>query len=776
MNLLIKSRKLFLVNELFPNELIIGAVMKNILMVCAIGLFITYATGQDRSTSRTGFPLSVLYSSNRGANDSLLQGRTDTGKVYQLKEVVVTATRSEKELADVGRSVTLITEGQMRNSMYNDVSELLSQQEGLYIVGNGQNPGMLQSIFTRGAASNHTTVMIDEVRITDPSGVNNALDLSELSLAAAERIEIVRGSHSTLYGSSAIGGVVNIFTQKNKKPGLNTDVELRTGTFGNGTSTLSENVFLNYSDVTGFYVNAAINNSNIKGLDATVDTVTNPTVFKHRDKDGFDKRDVIGKVGFKNGRFDVYASYKNTSHQTDIDKGAYRDDDNYTLDFKRNLFTYGATYKISTDVSVKYFGGYSDMKRVAVDDSSVIDKMRNTDHTYFDGTWKGTTITNELQANLRLKGFEGVVGIGQYRETMTSQTYFYSRSSFGVYESKTNLDTLNLNASTKNFFTHVVFNGSLVHNDLNPIDLALGLRLNDHNAYGTNLTYTINPSLRINDYSLFYALYSTGFNAPSLYQLYAPDKYYTSSITRGNKYLKPEKSASYELGLKQSISNGISLAVAYFNTVVEDVIENVYLWDKNIGIDTLGNDRMRDDFRGDTYLNVGKQTTSGVEFTLNSTISDKLSFSGNFSVVSGKLTYDSSTIDTSQTSGNHVQVYSNGAFITKHVETLGLVRRPNIVNLSLTYLPLDRLSLRTDVRYVGSRSDIYYESKLGPYGALGTLPVADYTLVDVSAKYAFDEHLSIGTRIENVFDTRYAEINGFTTRGRGIYLSVRYVR
>ncbi|MBI4547878.1 MAG: TonB-dependent receptor [Ignavibacteriae bacterium] len=699
------------------------------------------------------------------------EDQKDTTKMYQLKEVVITATRSDKNLSDVGRSVSLITKDQLSSSIYHSVGELLSHQEGMYIVGAGQNPGMIQSIFTRGAASNQTMMMIDEVRITDPSGVNNALDLSELSFVGSDRIEIVRGSHSTLYGSSAIGGVVSIFTQKNRKPGFNTDVELRTGTFGSGTSAFSENVFLNYTDVNGLYINGEISNSNIKGLDATVDTVTNPNVFKNRDKDGFDKRDVIGKLGFKDNRFDVYASYKHTRDKTDIDKGAYRDDDNYTLDFKRNLFTYGAAYKISNDVYLKYLGGYSDMKRVAVDDSTVIDRLGSTDHTYFDGTWKGSISTNEIQTNLRLKGFEGVFGVGLYRETMTSKTYFYTRSIFGVYESRTDLDTLDLNATTKNLFAHIDLNGSLVDESFSRFSLALGTRLNHHSTYGNNVTYEINPSLRISDNVLLYASHSIGFNAPSLYQINAPDQYYTSPIARGNKNLKPEKSVSYEIGFKQSISSSASVAVAYFNAEVEDAIENVYLWDKNIGIDTLGSDWMRDDFRGDTYLNVGKQTTSGVEFTLNARISDKLSFSGNFSLVSGKLTYDPSNIDTSQTGGNHVQVYSNGAFITKEVETLGLVRRPNTANLSLTYKPIEQLALRIDVRYVGSRSDIYYESKLGPYGALGTVPVADYTLLDFSQRFTFSSHFSIGARIENVFNTRYAEINGFTTRGRGVYLS-----
>lgn len=141
----------------------------------------------------------------------------DTLKTLQLKEVIVTATRTEKNVADVGRSITLITSDNVKSSIYNSVSELLSQQEGIYIVGNSQNPGMIQSIFSRGANSNQTLIMIDGVRITDPSTPNNAPDLSELSLANVEKIEIVRGSHSTLYGSSARKHTTVSFDEK---PGI----------------------------------------------------------------------------------------------------------------------------------------------------------------------------------------------------------------------------------------------------------------------------------------------------------------------------------------------------------------------------------------------------------------------------------------------------------------------------------------------------------------------------------------------------------------------------
>jgi vitamin B12 transporter len=134
----------------------------------------------------------------------------DTLKNRQLDEVVISATRSEKNINDIGRSITVITSDEIKRSGANSVAELLTQQEGIYVVGAGQNPGMTSSIFTRGANSNQTLLLIDGVRITDPSAINNSIDVAELSLANIDRIEIVRGSHSTMYGSSAIGGVVNI--------------------------------------------------------------------------------------------------------------------------------------------------------------------------------------------------------------------------------------------------------------------------------------------------------------------------------------------------------------------------------------------------------------------------------------------------------------------------------------------------------------------------------------------------------------------------------------
>ena len=138
---------------------------------------------------------------------------------------------------------------------------------------------------------------------------------------------------------------------------------------------------------------------------------------------------------------------------------------------------------------------------------------------------------------------------------------------------------------------------------------------------------------------------------------------------------------------------------------------------------------------------------------------EKFFISGNVSLISGKLEYNPSSIDTAHTHGNHVQMFADGAFINKDVESFGLVRRPSTGNISISYKPIKKLSLTTTIRYVGPRSDIYYSAALGPFGALASKGMGDYTLVDFLIRYTISKRLTVGIRAENIFDIKYQEKN-----------------
>lgn len=131
-----------------------------------------------------------------------------------LEQTIVTATRTPVPLDAVGAPVIVIRRDDIERSLATDVSELLQQHAGLEIARNG-GPGQTTSLFTRGTESNHTVVLIDGVRI-NPGTIGGAA-LQNIAPESLERIEIVKGPRSTLYGTDAIGGVVQLFTRGTAK-------------------------------------------------------------------------------------------------------------------------------------------------------------------------------------------------------------------------------------------------------------------------------------------------------------------------------------------------------------------------------------------------------------------------------------------------------------------------------------------------------------------------------------------------------------------------------
>jgi vitamin B12 transporter len=128
----------------------------------------------------------------------------------ELEQTIVTATRTPRTFDSVGTPVLVISRNDIERSLASDVSEILQQQAGLEIARNG-GPGQTTSLFTRGTESNHTVVLVDGVRI-NPGTIGGAA-LQNIAPESLERIEIVKGPGSSLYGTDAIGGVVQLFTR-----------------------------------------------------------------------------------------------------------------------------------------------------------------------------------------------------------------------------------------------------------------------------------------------------------------------------------------------------------------------------------------------------------------------------------------------------------------------------------------------------------------------------------------------------------------------------------
>lgn len=693
------------------------------------------------------------------AGIQLACAQSDSTKVNTLKEVVVSASRREETLLDAPRSVTVITRDKIENSTYNSVGDLLSKQQGIYVVGANQTPGTNQSLFLRGANSNQVLVMIDGVRITDPSSPNNAIDLSELSLVNVERIEIIEGAHSTLYGGSAIGGVVNIITRKDRAPGIHGFVSMQGGTYGQGSSTFSQQADLSAADTNGLYLNASIFNQQVNGLNAALDTAKNG---RPPDTDGFTKTDYSLKGGYRHDQWDVFAAYRHSQQRADVDGGAFQDDDNAYVNFRRDWWNGGISYQFDSKWRVSATGSSSHSRRLNQNDSSLV-APGLYDGAYVSNNYFGKLLTYELQVTHESGNIKSLLGAGSFSESMHFDTYLFYSGSFGGFELTTNYDSIKTKATTRYVF------GQIQLRNTGKFGLTAGGRWSRHSLAGNYGTVEVNPSFAFSQTDRLFATVSTGFNPASLYQLYDPTKPFGAYTSRGNPDLKPETSVSVEGGFKKEFSAGSYLTVSAFYTSTRNAIEYVYLWQGATPIPQL----TYADYMGDTYINISRQEVRGAEVSGAWSLSNKFVLQGNVTLLDGKVTYSAKDIDNTHTGGHHVQVYSNGAFVQGDVTSYHLVRRPPVTGFGqLRYIPLPAISLSIDFRTAGHRYDSYYDPSLGPFGALNQLKVATYGLFDVGVSWKITKVVSVVGRVENVFNTPYSEISGYATRGRSAYIKL----
>jgi len=703
--------------------------------------------------------------------------QNDSLKNYIVDEVIVSASRSEQNVMNTGKSVVVISKEQLALMINFSLGEILEKEAGIHLTGTGQNFGAIQRVFVRGSNSNHLIVMIDGMRISDPSSVDNGIDLSEITISNIERIEIVKGSHSTYFGSSSIGGIVNIVTNKKADSKIGINVDINGGRFGKGTWQSGNNLNLNINSKSGFYASGGIKLQMSSGIDAAIDSITNPATFNERDMDGCRLMSYYIKTGLRKEKTDFNISFIEFNQNIELDKGAFKDDDNRFITFNRKLIQWNASHMLSSSLKIEYSGGYSVMQRIDTDDSSVVDKNGTYDNSFAKSIFDGSFLMNDILFNFQKEKFSLTAGISNHVEKMNNQNYIFSWSPFwGVYESNYDLDSLNLKSNTNALFLHSRISGDLIHSSLKHFKTEIGLRLNHHNSFGEVLTYNINPSYQLDSKTLIFFSLSTGFNAPSLYRLYSPDMGWGAVVKRGNPVLKPEQSQSLEFGFKSKINNSYFIEAVLFRTKVKNVIEYVYLWDKNIGIDTLGNDWKRNDYRGDTYINLSQQNIYGMELKIKALLSKQLYFNGSFTFMNATSPTSIKDIDTSVTSGHHVQLFESGIFITdKSIEKVGLIRRPDAIAIfTMTYSPTEKLKMILNSRFIGHRYDSYYNPELGPYGALDNQLIKGYNLTDISIKYTLSGNFSILFKTENIFNTKYMEINGYSTRPRGYYLGISY--
>ena len=438
---------------------------------------------------------------------------------YQLNEVVVTASKSPRKQSEIGKVVRVISAQQLEQNQGRSLTELLNQVAGLTIGGNGNNPGDIKALYLRGASAGNTLILLDGVPVNDASNISGEYDISAIAIDQIERIEILKGGNSTLYGSDAVAGVINIILKKGKGP-LNATTLATAGSY----KTLKQAVGISGTLAkTTLAVNAS--NTSSAGFSSATSIIPN-----NLEKDGFNQQSLQANVQQAFGtRFKLFANLQANKNKADLDDGAFADLSDYTYDKQTYLLGLGAQYIAGNAV----IGLTGSKNKVDSKFSYVGDLTRN----------EGDISQAEATLSTPLAPFADLISGLSYKESATDQL-----SPWGSLSAKNHISS----AYSSIFFKL----GEHLRTEL-------GGRLNRHSEYGKNATYTINPSYVFANRYKFFINFSSAYKVPSLYQLFSE---------YGNLALKPERTQTFEAGADMDIVDKLTLNTAYFKRNIADVI------------------------------------------------------------------------------------------------------------------------------------------------------------------------------------------------------------
>lgn len=496
-----------------------------------------------------------------------LQAQEEEEKVRDLGKVVITGTKFETPIEKSGKVIYKITADDITRMSGRSVADIINTLPGINIDGAFGTPGTNLDYSIRGGRNRQTLILIDGLPINDPSSISNDFDLRLLNANSVEYIEVLKGSASTLYGTGAAAGVINIKLKESEKETPEVTFAQSIGSFRSADT---------YTDVQGktgklSYL-ASGTYSISEGFSAAQDN--NPNI--DFGNDGFNRYSGRTRLKYQfSEQFSVGGNFSYERVNADFDGGAFFDAEN---EFNIKQVSYGLNPKLQYDKGVLELKmNFNRVKREFI--------------SSFPSSAKGKNLQADLSNQFLISDLTKVIVGVQYQQ-------FKFETSTGE-PNVTNVDPY----------------ANISVDILRGLTVNAGVRLNRHSEYGSNFIYNFNPSFLIdlgNDNQLkFFGSYSTAFVAPSLFQLFA-DAF-------GNANLEAEETESTELGLSLYLSDKLTFNAEYFDRTEENAIDFVSQFDGG------GN------FIGGGYQNiVGKREIDGVEFDLNWQIAEPLTLTAHY--------------------------------------------------------------------------------------------------------------------------------------------------
>ncbi len=436
--------------------------------------------------------------------------------------VVVTATRQAQRASELLSDVTVISREEIEQAGQTTLPELLARQPGMTLTSNG-GPGANAAIFMRGAEARHTLLLIDGMRINSATTGQTAFE--NIPLSQIERIEILRGPASVLYGSEALGGVIQVFTRKGEGE---TRLDAFAGHGRYGTTDLAAGLSgghdrWNYSLRAGRYAS--------DGFSAINNRQKQPALY-NADRDGFDQDHVSARVGLGfREKDEVGISLLQSSGRNQFDNGPST--------YDAHIDKKGAAYQVFM------------RNKIGARWTSHLSLARGSDdllsQTSAIAVSRFRTDQDQLrwQNDVRLPLGQALVAVERLSQRVDSTTRYTV--------SKRNITSLLLGWNA----------GMAAHR------LQLNVRRDDNSQFGGKTTGVVAYGYQISPEWRAHVSAGTAFNAPTFNQLYFPN----TGFGGGNPNLKPERARNRELALVWERS-AQSFSVTHFDNRIADLIAN----------------------------------------------------------------------------------------------------------------------------------------------------------------------------------------------------------
>ncbi|MBU6497013.1 MAG: TonB-dependent receptor [Rhodospirillales bacterium] len=656
--------------------------------------------------------LAALFASTAAHAQNALPATAATPEdTIRLPDMVVTATRIPTLIEKIPAGVTVIDRATITARGYTTLAEALDSVPGLHMAQSG-GPGGNASVFIRGTNSNHVLVLRDGMPVNDPSDPGGQYNFGADTLGDVDRIEIVRGPMSSLYGSGAIGGVINIITRKGAA-GPHGTAEIA---YGLPRAVLAS---AGLSGATGrFDYNLNVEIRNDRGFDSTPKRESIYTGAPN----GFSSRLASIDLGFTpipGTRISAFLRGRSSAFNLDELGSPSYDANSYT---GKDNALFGRLAVTST-----LFHGALDTSLAlgrAQTDRHYVEPLEPADPNQASGDTRYHGRRTDLQWNntLHLPDFGPASAqalLFGYEHIQDSSHSSVNTSSGGFpYQS-------DVRASAVSDASHVGAQTTL----FDRLTLTGDLREESARYGGQAFTWRAGGVLALPEIlSHLKASYGTAFRAPSLFDLFGADSYgYV-----GNPHLRPERSTGYELGWSIDLpafghKDAATIGVTYFNNRIHDLITTVYA----------------PDFSSATTQNIARARTQGIETSLTVRPAPWLEADLSYTLTDAR----------------------NGA------DNSRLLRRPHDqVNANLRLTPLPGLVIAPEVIYTGAFQD-YLVDNNGFSTGIGRNKGG--TLLNLSVSYAITRRFMLFVDARNIGGSHYEPASGFQTPGTSALAGIR---